>query len=484
MKRAGLRLHTRSHTASASTILLVLVACLVAAGAAAWPSVASARTVARGLADPYIISMSVGDQTNVLHEIRSELGATYVRFTVCWALAEPHDPAITPYDPTSKYMTGVASAVSQAHLDGLKVMITFYGVPKWASAQRFWQQTGGYQPKDAMSIWSLDAFQAFCRDVAVQLSGQVYAYECWNEPNLALFLFPQTTAQSKNFAADLYVKMLRHFSAGIRSGDAGALRVAGATAPHGYNTIASTSPQRFAARIKATAGAALLFDAYSHHPYMPGASPRLWPEAAPGSPNTTVTLQNLGTLLKLFPNKPFFLTEYGVQTAPCFWFSGQYVNQITQANYLRRAYAFVARYPQVKLLMWYLLKDQSPMASPNRGFYTGLRTADGAAKRAWYVFARGNRLTLIAPASIKRGSVLTLTGQLSCLSVGGLTGKQLVVQRHLPGHAWSTVTTVYTRTVNTVAGSYTVRLSSRPASYYRVTWRGVVTSRTRYVAVN
>ncbi|HEY5473879.1 MAG TPA: hypothetical protein VIK32_11885, partial [Candidatus Limnocylindrales bacterium] len=359
---------------------------------------------------------------------------------------------------------------------------TFYGVPRWASAQRFWQQTGGYHTKDAMSIWSLDAFRAFCDDVAGQLYGQVYAYECWNEPNLASRLFPQRTAHNKNFAADLYVKMLRHFSAGIHAGDAGALRVAGATAPHGYNSISSTSPRRFAARIKAK-GAASLFDAYSHHPYMPGASPRLWPEAAPGSPNTTVTLQNLGTLLKLFPKKPFFLTEYGYQTAPCVWFSGQYVNQITQANYLRRAYAFVARYPQVKLLMWYLLKDHMG-SPPSRGFYTGLRTAGGAAKRAWYVFARGNRLTLIAPASIKRGSVLTLTGQLSCLSVGGLNGKQLVVQRHLPGRAWSTVKTVYTRTVNTVAGLYTVRLSPRRAFHYRVKWRGVVTSRIRYVAVN
>ena len=124
--------------------------------------------------------MSVEDQTNVLHEIRSELGATYVRFQVSWALAEPHDPAITTYDPTSKYMTGVASAVSQAHLDGLKVMITLYDVPKWASDPKFWKQTGGYQPKDAMSTTHLPDFRAFCYDVAVQLYGQVYAYECWN----------------------------------------------------------------------------------------------------------------------------------------------------------------------------------------------------------------------------------------------------------------------------------------------------------------
>ena len=93
---------------------------------------------------------------------------------------------------------------------------------------------------------------------------------------------------------------------------------------------------------------------------MPGASPRLWPEAAPRDPKTTVTLENLGTLLKIFPTKNFLLTEYGVQTAASGAFSGQHVDQATQADYLHRAYVYVARYKQVKLLMWYLLKDYAP----------------------------------------------------------------------------------------------------------------------------
>jgi hypothetical protein len=484
MKRIRLWPRTRLRSLSATTILLFVVACVLGAGAAACPGVASARTVARGIADYAFTSISTtpDQQTAMLRETRYELGATYVRFFVSWAAAEPERG---PLDSTSNYMTGVASAVSQARQDGLKVMITFEYVPQWASA---WSSLGleSYQPNDAMSTTYLPDFQEFCQDVATLFQGRVYAYECWNEPNLWLSLFPQKTPQDKNFAAHLYVKMLRSFSAGISAVKPKALRVAGATAPAGadHPSIYNTSPQRFAAVIKATKGWSSLFDAYSHHPYVPGASPRLWPEAAPGNPDTTVTLENLGTLLKLFPKKPFFLTEYGYQTAACQSFGGQHVNQITQANYLRRAYAYVARYPQVKLLMWFDLKDDSPPA-PYLGFYTGLRTAGGAAKRAWYVFAGGNHLGLSAPAAIKQGATLTLTGKLSCSSVGDVAGKPLVVQSHLPGRSWVTVKTVRSQVAGllTSPGLYTAHLRPKASAYYRVTWLGVTTSRTRHVAV-
>jgi Cellulase (glycosyl hydrolase family 5). len=476
MNNVGFWPHTRPRSTLATTIFLVLVVCLVAAGAVARPGVAHARAIARGIADYTIISMSADQQATALHEIRSELGATYVRFFVSWRAAEPRQGA---YDRGSLYMAGVASAVSQAHDDGLKVMISFQNVPEWASAHKYWPQTGGYQPYDAISTTYLPDYEAFCQAVAARFRGQVYAYECWNEPNLWTSLFPQTTRQDKDFAAHLYVKMLRSFSAGIRAG-AGttALRVAGATAPAGSatpNDIYSTSPQRFAATIKATKGWSSLFDAYSHHPYTIGA-----PEAAPTNSKSDVTLQNLGVLLKLFPDKPFFLTEYGYQTAACQAFLGWHVNQVTQANYLRRAYSFAARYRQVKLLMWYLVKDYSPPKAPYQGWYTGLRTAGGAAKRAWFVFAGGNRLTLDAPSSVKRGTSLTLGGQLACKSVGGLSGKALVVQSHRPGRPWYTLKTVKSQ----AAGLYAVLLRPKASAYYRVAWLGVVTSRSRYVAVH
>jgi predicted RecA/RadA family phage recombinase len=457
----------------------------MATGAALWPGAASARTVSRGVADPAIVSMPADQQAVALHEISSELDATYVRFVVSWAAAEPQKGA---YDPASPYMTGVASAVSLARQEGLRVMITFSDVPKWASDQKYWHWAtmGGYKPYGAMNTTYLPDFRAFCQAVATQLQGQVYAYECWNEPNLWVFIFPQSTSQDRNFGAHLYVKMLRSCSVGIRDGDSAALVVAGATSPRGNSptNAGSSSPLRFAAVIKA-AKVLSLFNAYSHHPYTPGASAKLWPEAAPRNPKTTVNLRNLGTLLKLFPSKSFFLTEYGYQTEACRTFSGQHVNQITQALYLKRAYSYVARYRQVKLLMWYLLKDQS-RANPFDGFYTGLRTTNGARKRAWYAFARGNHLTLSAPASIKSGAMLTLTGQLSCTSVDGLSaGKPLVMQRRLGHGSWSTVKTFLSGTagVYTEPGLYTVRLRPKASASYRVAWLGVVTSSTRSVRV-
>ena len=458
------------------------------AGAALWPGVAGARTIGRGIADPFIISMPADQQADALHEIRSELGATYVRFFVDWAKAQPLQ---VPYEPASPYMAGVASAVSQARADGLRVIITFMNVPKWASDKEYWTwptMKGGYQPYGAMDTTYLPAFRAFCQDVATQFQDghQVYAYECWNEPNLWRFIYPQSKPHDSNFGAHLYVKMLTSCFKGIRAGDPHALVVAGGTAPRGSSGASqgSASPLRFAGVIKA-AGVSKYFDAYSHHPYTPGGSPRLWPEAAPRDPKATVSLQNLGTLLRLFPKKPFLLTEYGYQTAACRSFTGQHVNQVTQALYLRRAYAYAARYPQVKLLMWFLVKDFSPQRSPYDGFYTGLRTADGTPKRAWYVFARGNHLTLSAPASIKSGATLTLIGKVSCESVGGVAGTPLVVERRKAG-SWSTVKTVYSGAEDVYtgpAGHYTVGLRPKASAYYRVTWRGVVTSPTRYVKV-
>jgi hypothetical protein len=481
MKRAGLRLLTRTHPAFAGTLLLVVVVCLVAVGAAVRPAAAQA-SVARGIADPsFAYMVSPGEQQPGIDEIRNNLGATYIRFFISWASAEPDRPSIT----NTTYMAQVASAVQIARLDSLKVIITFNEVPKWASASRFWVK-GVYQPNDAMNRHYLGDFQAFCKDVAGQFTNEVYAYEVWNEPNLFLFLYPQATKADKYFGAHLYVQMLKSCSRGIRAASPGALVVAGATAPRGDdNAYAfSASPLRFARAIKA-AKVGSYFDAYSHHPYMPGAEPRLAPDAAPRNPNTTVTLQNLGSLLKLFPHKLFLLTEYGYQTQACQSFTGQHVNLTTQAKYLKQAYAYVARYSQVKLLMWYLLRDQRPAADPYLGFYTGLETASGTRKPAWYAFAGGNRLTMSAsPSPVASGTTLTLTGQLTCASVG-VPGKPILVQRRLPGGSWTTLKTVNSAGATaTSPGSYTASLRPKATAYYRVMWSGVVTSTTRYVKVN
>jgi Cellulase (glycosyl hydrolase family 5) len=486
MKLERSRPITGFHCAFAGALLLILVVCLATAGAAVRPAVAQA-SVARGVADPFFVYMSTtNEQQPGIDEIANDLGAGYIRFFISWASAEPTGPSIT----NTAYMSQVASAVQIAHNDGLKAIITFNEVPEWASDRALWKYTGShgntkYFTREAMSAAHLPDFQNFCKTVAAQFQGEVWGYEVWNEPNLSLFLSPQLYPGHPHFSSDLYVQMLKACRTGILAGDPGSVTqprpfiIAGGTDPRGSNDAGSTTPQTFALRL-AAAHVTSLFDYYSHHPYMPGAEPRLWPEAAPRDTRTTVTLENLGTLLKIFPTKPFLLTEYGVQTADNGTFSHQFVNQATQADYLRRAYAYVKRYKQVKLLMWYLLKDYKP-APPQpavNGFYTGLDTATGAHKRAWYVFAGGTSLTLNAPAKVKRGAAAKLTGTLARQGLG--LSARPVLQSHRAGRPWVTAKTFST----SASGGYALWLRPQASTYYRVAWLGVVTSRQRLVTVH
>jgi hypothetical protein len=163
------------------------------------------------------------------------------------------------------------------------------------------------------------------------------------------------------------------------------------------------------------------------------------------------------------------------------------LSQTTQAGYLRRAYRYAARYPQVAALLWYLRSDESPtgLSSDSDGVYTGLRTVTGAPKRSWYAFAGGNRLTLNAPRAVLRGHAAVLRGTLTCSRLGASTvsGTKLALQRRVAGH-WRTLRTI--RTLG--AGAYQRRAyvaHVRPASSsrYRLVWTGVISSPARRVLV-
>ena len=138
----------------------------------------------------------------------------------------------------------------------------------------------------------------------------------------------------------------------------------------------STSPQRFAAYLKAK-GAGKYFSAYSHHPYQVSGQA---PDQPPYDGRSTVTLSNLSQLLRTFPSKPFYLTEYGYSTEEV---AGRLppVSEAQQAAYLRQAYAMAARHTQVKALVWYPLRDSLTWC-------TGLERSDGGHKPSWYAFAR------------------------------------------------------------------------------------------------
>jgi hypothetical protein len=310
------------------------------------------------------------------------------------------------------------------------------------------------------------------------LQGQVMAYLCWNEPNNCWFFYPQTTSSDKQFAARTYTRMLKAFAAGVRAGDPAAKVVAGETAPSGSNTRLNTSPQRFAKALKSF-GAASHFDVYSHHPYAIGGTKKIAPEDPPADPTRTVSLGNLKTLLNIYPGKQFYLTEYGYQTAYSTLF-GVYVSEPMQAAYLRRAYKLAAKHKQVKMLLWWTVRDRSSTGtySDKRGSYLGLQRINGSRKPAYYVFSRGNSMTLSAPARIRRADGLTLTGVIRNRNMETMDGAKLLAQRKT-STGWKTVKTVRSN----ADGTYSVRVWPTAAARWRVNWQGVITSPTRWVAV-
>ena len=260
-------------------------------------------------------------------------------------------------------------------------------------------------------------------------------------------LYPQTRAGDADFAARVYLAMLKTFSAAAKGANPRAVVIAGATAPRGGDDEDSTSPQRFARYLR-DQRAQRYFDAYSHHVYP-------WQRPAAKAPDSrrAVALGNLSVLLDLFPGKPFYVTEFGYATRKPSLL-GCPVSQTLQAAYLRQAYEFLARtYPRVKAMLWFMVQDLGP-AHDRIGAYMGLRTTAGTRKPAWFAFAGGNALTVAASGRAVAGGSLTISGTLSSRTLGRLAGKRLELQRLGSGRsAWTRVSAATTAHGRNVRGA-------------------------------
>jgi hypothetical protein len=214
-------------------------------------------------------------------------------------------------------------------------------------------------------------------------------YEVWNEPNISRSIYPQRLGKKMpDYGMRVYRAMLPAFRSGIKSAGSQNMVIAGATAPYGNNSTGATSPNVWANNLRKH-NMARYFDAYSHHPYtVVGSSRNVAPDQMPSDPAHMVNLANLNVLLKMFPTKPFYLTEFGYGTgySPVF---GVKVSPAKQAAYLSKAYAMARSHKQVKALLWYTTRDWVPNpAKPSQGVFTGLMKSNGALKPAWGAFVR------------------------------------------------------------------------------------------------
>jgi hypothetical protein len=186
----------------------------------------------------------------------------------------------------------------------------------------------------------------------------------------------------------MYVRYLQRFYRGVRSGDPAAKVLGGVTAPFGMNNKVYMSPQRFAQNLKFL-GADKWWDGYSHHPYLPATKPMPGPRVAPLFPHNTVTLSNIGELLKLFPRSAFYLTEYGYPTKRSPSWGAGWVSERLQAQYMTTAYREAASHRQIKMLAWFLYQDidVGKPDSPSNAFF-GIVRPDGTRKPSWYAYSR------------------------------------------------------------------------------------------------
>ena len=303
----------REHRGTIKTVLLVAAvtaSTLVASAAvAAAPSQAK---VAKGIIDAALEAQPAGSTATpgMIREIDRGLGADWIRLTANWAALEPQQGEYAPaeVDRLDKLVKGL-------HAAGVKIILTTCYAPTWAQDSSLWGRPPAGTAKGPQSFYAIrsgamDDYGRLGTFLARRYKGRVQALECWNEPNLWCYVYPQRVAGDPYFGARVYLRMLRAFHAGVHRARTGVRVVAGATAPVGLNDVLRTSPQRFA-RFLRRSHAGRYFDVYSHHPYTPGGSLYPAPGQPPNDPSTTVTLGNLRTLLKLFPQEA--LLRHGVR---------------------------------------------------------------------------------------------------------------------------------------------------------------------------
>jgi polysaccharide biosynthesis protein PslG len=293
---------------------------------------------------------------------------------------DPSDPAYdwTLYDRVDRY----------AAQYGIKLLFTILFTPKWAG--------GGDRFNNPPN--NMNDLRNFAYAAAERYGGHyiptnetdevplppVRLWLAWNEPNNPLWL--KQTSGGRFVSPREYAGICNAIYTGVHfTNYAGEQVACGATGPRGNNQPRSSRPSisPLAFMVAARKAGMRQMDAYAHHPYYsnPSQSPAFKPPD-----RSTIQLGNLRTLIalsnKLFGKKPIWITEYGYQTPPDNQFGVSYAKQ---ARYLAQAYAIARSTPQVAMMVWFMLKDDTNIS---QGWQSGLLTPTGKKKPAYNVFAR------------------------------------------------------------------------------------------------
>jgi hypothetical protein len=365
--------------------------CIAAAAVAALLAVPAARASAAPLPSrprPFLVgfedeaSFLWGPNRFAMLRRAAAAHASIVRVVAEWRQIAPRRPRAprSPADP-AYHFEGLDDLVWHAQLQGMRVLLTIWGTPRWA--------TRSGKPNAAPPPSRLGDF---CFAVARRYSGRfrgqpfVPYLSVWNEPNLNQYLAPQFDAKGRDRAPQLYAGMFRACRNAIKKASPYAHVAIGETSPRGHDAPrglvqASHSPGRFA-ELLAKVRPRLQFDAWAHHPY---------PQGYRGPPTASFRWPNVGVgnlarfelrLRRMFarPSVPLWLTEFAYQTTPE---RPGGVTYAQQAAYLARALRASAAVPQVQMFVWYVFRDRL-----GQRWQSGVLRRTGAAKPAYAAFAR------------------------------------------------------------------------------------------------
>jgi hypothetical protein len=357
--------------------LILALAALLAVPAALGAS--TPRPLLLGFQDESSFLWSLDKQANL--DRAAAAHASVVRVIANWSQIAPTRPSApgNSNDPAYQFH-GLDDLVWLSELRGMRVLLTIWGTPTWASAT--------HKPNAAPKPADLGAF---CSAIGSRYNGTgpqapVGLYSIWNEPNLDQFLHPQFTAKGKDIGPQLYAGMGRACYAAIKKANPTAQVAMGDTSPRGHDrpgirTQASHSPGRFA-ELVGKVRPRVKFDAWAHHPYADGFK---------GGPTSTFRWPNVGigdlgklelALRKDFGRKhvPLWVTEFAYQTKPEHPGALSYGQQ---ASYLGKSIATAAAVPDVQMFIWYIFRDTA-----GERWQSGLIRKNGSTKPSYSAFAK------------------------------------------------------------------------------------------------
>lgn len=174
------------------------------------------------------------------------LGVGWVKVQVSWKLHEPR-----PGEYNEELFGELDRLVAGANGQDVKVLLSVSKAPEWSRPTTEMDGPPG----------DYGQFEGFMRTLATRYTGQVAAYELWNEPNL------QREWNGTPLSAADFVDLMRRGAAGVRSADPAALIISGAPATTGINDGVNAIDDRVYFGGMLAAGVAEFVDGAGVHPY-------------------------------------------------------------------------------------------------------------------------------------------------------------------------------------------------------------------------